>query len=228
MFVSKITATGLQVMPLDSQPRLVTYVGLVTERNHETFRIRYSTSVPQDYLQFVKHPSQIMSCPETHVFRHATPHVIQARGKPREVFARGQAYQFHTCLRWLSEAVGPLPRRAFLQISPGDCPWKVATPYRIGIRRTMCQPRLFGLNIAKVVADAADASYSSRRASSPHWILHTSEVGYFQAKDEVQESVEFVLLQVANVLLFEVIPWESIPREDCYAFGNSGFMAFKG
>ena len=68
----------------------------------------------------------------------------------------------------------------------------------------MCLPRLFSLNIAhgKVVADAADASYSSRRESNPHWILHTSEVEYFQEKEEAQEIVEFVRLQVANGLLF--------------------------
>ena len=68
----------------------------------------------------------------------------------------------------------------------------------------MCLPRLFSLNIAhgKVVADAADASYSSRRESNPHWILHTSEVEYFQEKEDAQEIVEFVRLQVANSLLF--------------------------
>ena len=56
MFVSNITAIGLQVLPINSQPRLVRYVGLVTESNNETSIIRYSTSVPQNYLQFVKHP----------------------------------------------------------------------------------------------------------------------------------------------------------------------------
>ena len=39
-----------------------------------------------------------------------------------------------------------------------------------------------------------------RRASDPHWILHTSEVGYFQEKEEAQESVKFVILQVVTSL----------------------------
>ena len=115
--------------------------------------------------------------------------------------SHGQAYQFHTCLRWLSEAVGPLPRRTFMQISPGDCPSKAATPYTIGTRRTMCQPRLLVSTLPTVVADATETSCSPRRLSNLHWILHTSEVGYVQEKEKDQESVEFVILHVANSLL---------------------------
>ena len=88
MFVSNITAIGPQVSPINSQPRLVTYVGRVTESDNETPIIRYSTSVPQNYWKSSGTLFQVMSCPETHVLRYETPHVTQACREPCEVFAR--------------------------------------------------------------------------------------------------------------------------------------------
>lgn len=78
-----------------------------------------------------------------------------------------------------------------MQISPGDCGSKAATPDTIGTHRPMSQPRLSVLTLPTVVADATETSPSPRRASKSHWIFPTFEVAFPQEKEEDQKSVRF-------------------------------------
>ena len=93
---------------------------------------------------------------------------------------------------------------------------KLRQPYTIWTRRPMSQPRL------SVFADAAETSPSPRRASKSHWIFPTSEVAFPHEKEEDQKSVKFVILHVADSLLF----WSTLLAEAYYGKTAEPFVVW--